>query len=475
MGSLRWQHWPGNPHALRPRDRRSGQFQAYVPHTVADWQPMIPADVAAFAAEAERALREAAEASSGIGSSGLFFWAESLGSSRIEGVMPGTRQVVHALAAERAVPGRVRRGPVGEVLGNIDATTAALDTLADPVSVTVRTLTDAHRLLMDNSPEPHLGGRVRSDQNWIGGNDWHPLEGDFVPPPAEHCPALLDDLCAYLRGADHSPLLQAAIAHVQFETIHPFGDGNGRTGRAVLYAALKHRCAPDGTMPPVSLALSRNRDAYLASLAEYQTYLGDPDDPRRTGALVPWLEVLATAMRQASAAVGSYQAAIEQLLAQWRARTDTRQARSVVTAAISHLPAHPSLTATALADLTGYSQRRCADALRRLEVAGVVKGRTLGPLLRVYDADKVLEAYEVMASTMRDPAGAADAYAEVLASPFIEQTADPHTAKRSADSGWQPCPRQVTSTGQPCGLQSGHRGHCRSLPHRRNQRSRVTA
>lgn len=467
MGSLLWQHWPGNPHALRPRDRRSGAFQAYVPHPVAGWQPMVPAEVAAFVAEAERTLRETTATLTSAGDSGLFFWAESLGSSRIEGVMPGTRQVVHALAAERATPGRPRRGPVGEVLGNIDATVAALDTLADPGSVTVRTLKDAHRLLMEDSPTPHLGGQVRTDQNWVGGNDWHPLEGDLVPPPAEHCPALLDDLCAYLRGRDHSPLLQAAIAHIQFETIHPFGDGNGRTGRAVLYAVLKHRCADRGTMAPVSLALSRNRDAYLDSLAEYQTYLGTPDDPLRTQALVPWLEVLATAVHQASTAVAGYQVAVEQLQERWRAKTGTRQARSVVTAAIGHLPANPSLTAATLADLSGYSQRRCADALRQLEVAGIVKRRTLAPLLHVYDADKVLEAYEVMASTMRDPAGAADAYEEVLASPFIEHAPDQRHAAQAARSGMQQCPRQVTSTGQPCGLRSGHRGHCRSLPHRR--------
>ena len=467
MGSLIWQHWPGNPHALRPSDRRSGQFQAYVPHPVADWQPVVPADVAAFVAEAERTLRETATTLTGSNDSGLFFWAESLGSSRIEGVMPGTRQVVHALAAERAAPGRPRHGPVGEVLGNIDATTAALDKLADRGSVTVQTLLRAHKLLMDESPTPHLGGRVRFDQNWVGGNDWHPLEGDFVPPPPDHCPALLDDLDAYLRGHDHSPLLQAAVAHIQFETIHPFGDGNGRTGRAVLYAVLKNRCAPDGTVPPVSLALSRNRDAYLASLAEYQTYAGEPDDPRRTEALVPWLEVLAVAMRQASVAVHGYQAAIGQLQARWRAQMGTRQARSVVTTAIECLPANPSLTATSLSGLSGFSERRSADALRQLEAAGVVQGRTLGPRLRVYDADKVLDAYEVMASMMRDPSGAADAYEEVLASPFIESAKDRDPSPQDAGSGLEPCPRQVSSTGQPCGLRSGHRGHCRSLPHRR--------
>jgi len=218
---------------------------------------------------------------------------------------------------------------VAEVIGNIDATAQAQQMLAQRQDLRLETLLDAHRTLMAASPTPHFGGVVRSDQNWIGGNDWHPLESEFVPPPPEMCLPLLEDLIVYLRGEEHPPMLQAAVAHVQFETVHPFGDGNGRAGRAVLYGVLKHRCVPGGMMPPVSLALSRNRDAYLDALAEFQTYVGDADHPRRSEALTRWLEVLADAVQKSSAAVVRYRQAIGTLQNHWRAAVGGRKKRSV--------------------------------------------------------------------------------------------------------------------------------------------------
>ncbi len=317
---------------------------------------------------------------------------------------------------------------------------------------------------METSPTPHLGAKIRKVQNWIGGSDWHPLDGDFVPPPPSRCDDLLDDLVRYLRSEEHSPILQAALAHVQFETIHPFGDGNGRTGRAVMYGVLKQRCAPGGMMPPVSLALSRNRDAYLGALAEFQSYTGEPDDPRRMEALVPWIEVLAAAVHQSCAAVRNYQAAVAKLQETWRAKIGGRRGRSITIAAIDRLPSRPSMSVSALAKLTGYSERRCADALRRLESAGIVTGRRADRGLRVYDADPVFAAYEVMASTICDMDASVDDYAEVLAQPLAltdaQETPDAPT--------WSRCPLRVISTGKPCGLAKGHRGACRHLPHRRH-------
>ena len=70
---------------------------------------------------------------------------------------------------------------------------------------------------------------------------------------------------------------------------------------------------------------------------------------------------------------------------------------------IDYLPANPSVTVKTLAAATGFSERRCGDALRRLEAAKVVKGRTVGPSVRVYDADKVFDAFNVMSSTVCDP------------------------------------------------------------------------
>ena len=467
MGRYIPQTWYGNPSALRPRDRRGGRFNAYVPHYLAGWQPLLPADVAAFIAEAERTLGDTASRLKPSAGGDICFWAESLGSSRIEGVAPSAKGVVRALAKRQHTGDDSPRGTVAAVIGNIDATTQAQQMLANRQQLSVQALLDAHRTLMNASPTPHLGGLVRPEQNWVAGNDWHPLDGGFVPPPPELCEPLLDDLMAYLGSEDHSPLLQAAIAHAQFETIHPFGDGNGRTGRAVLYGVLKQRCAADGMMPPVSLALSRDRDAYLDALAEFQTYVGDPNDLGRSHALIRWLEVLAGAMQQSSAAVVGYQAAIRNLQQHWRSAVGGRRSRSVLAAAIDRLPANPSVTAKTLAGATGFSEQRCGDALRRLEAVGIVKGRSAGPSLRVYDADKVFDAFDVMSSTVRDLGSSANNYALVLAEPLLK-TKTGGRRSPGPSAGMALCPRKVKSTGLSCGLSPQHGGHCRHLPHRKH-------
>ena len=94
---------------------------------------------------------------------------------------------------------------------------------------------------MERSPTVDLSGVVRTTQNWIGGSSYNPCSASFVPPPPEHVEGLLDDLLVYINSDDHPALVQAAIAHAQFETIHPFADGNGRTGRALIHVILRRR------------------------------------------------------------------------------------------------------------------------------------------------------------------------------------------------------------------------------------------
>ena len=83
--------------------------------------------------------------------------------------------------------------------------------------MTINGLLALHRSLLPDSPEHH---GIREAQNWLGGSSYRPLEADFIPPPPELVPALLDDLMAYLNSAAHAPLIQAALVHAQFETIH---------------------------------------------------------------------------------------------------------------------------------------------------------------------------------------------------------------------------------------------------------------
>ncbi len=480
MGRLRTETWPGNPAAPRAADQRRGTFDAYLPHHVTGWQPLLPADIAAFIADVERKLsRTASILAADSAPVAMFFWAESLGSSRIEGVTPRARRVVHALLAEASKSPPHRRGPVGEAIGNIEATAETLRILAPPASLTVEQICRAHRILMRSSPDPRLGGVLKTSQNWIGGSDWHPLDGDFVPPPADLCEPLMEDLVAYLRAGHHSPLLEAVVAHAQFETIHPFGDGNGRTGRALLFAALKHRCAPNGFMPPVSLALSQDREAYLRSLRVYQSYLGSPDDIARSTALIPLIETIGVAARRSCDAAESYAAAVARLQAQWRTRVGQRTGRSAALSAVNLLASRPSLTPALLAEHSGFSERRCADALRRLTEAGITRSRRVAPHLRSYDADRIFDMYEVMSTTMTDPQAARLGFAEITDEPFLpvadESGREGGPGAGAVSEGWDRCPLLVQSTGQRCGLAAVHGGHCRTIPQRRRPPRRPSA
>jgi len=114
---------------------------------------------------------------------------------------------------------------------------------------------------MEHSDQPDISGQVRTTQNWIGGNDFNPCQAAFVPPPPEYLAGLLEDLCLFINRDDLPGTVQAGIVHAQFETIHPFADGNGRTGRALIHVVLKRRGLARHLVPPISLALATRASA----------------------------------------------------------------------------------------------------------------------------------------------------------------------------------------------------------------------
>ena len=123
-----------------------------------------------------------------------------------------------------------------------------------------------HRILMERSATPEIAGVVRTVQNWIGGSSYNPCSAAFVPPPPDTLDTLLDDLLAYVNADDHPALVQAAIAHAQFETIHPFADGNGRTGRTLIHVILRRRGLAPRVVAPISLVLFTWASDYIAGL-----------------------------------------------------------------------------------------------------------------------------------------------------------------------------------------------------------------
>lgn len=142
------------------------------------------------------------------------------------------RRLARAEAAHDA--GRKVGGETLDILANIDAMQLAIERATETADLEPADLLAIHRVLLEGAAD-HAGlGRFRDGQNWIGGNDYNPYGADFVPPPPEEVDRLIEDLCEFCNHADLPPMAHVAITHAQFETIHPFNDGNGRTGRALL-------------------------------------------------------------------------------------------------------------------------------------------------------------------------------------------------------------------------------------------------
>lgn len=155
-----------------------------------------------------------------------------------------------------------------DVLANIAAMQAAIELGASATRVSGEAIRGIHRTLLpedlDNEGQP-IGGRIRTTQNWIGRSDISPVGATFVPPPSERVEDLLVDLGDFIERSDLPAIAQAAIAHAQFETIHPFMDGNGRTGRALVYSILRRRDEITEYVPPISLVLGGGPRNYVAA------------------------------------------------------------------------------------------------------------------------------------------------------------------------------------------------------------------
>jgi Fic family protein len=188
---------------------------------------------------------------------------EAVSSSRIEDEHATLDDYARALVGIRA------NGSATAMVGATAALRAMIDD-AGRGSITERSLLDAHAVLMRDDPaDGPVAGRWRQVQNWIGGGA-SPRDAAYVPPPADDVADAMDDLFAFLARDDLDPVVQAAIAHAQFESVHPFTDGNGRIGRALVNAVLRRRGLTSSLVVPVAAALVADRAGYFTELVRYR-------------------------------------------------------------------------------------------------------------------------------------------------------------------------------------------------------------
>jgi Fic family protein len=351
--------WPGDPGAPGGRANRVGfAYDAYVPGEIAGWDPALPGSLVADLARAEDAVRALDRHGPLLAA---LAWpllrAEAIASSRIEGLAVSHHRL--ALAEHGGSGDAVAR----DVVGNLSALRRALGLAG--AGLTPGGLDGIHRALLGRSRDAALAGRVRTVQNWIGGRHDNPRGAAFVPPPPEEVPRLLEDLTAFCRRDDVPVLVQAAIAHVQFETVHPYFDGNGRVGRALVHVVLRRRGLSREVLPPVSLVLGRASEEYVAGMTAH-----------RRGDTVTWLSFFAGAVHAAARAGEALAGDVAGLQARWAAQAGHPRRDSAAAALIAALPAAPVVDLAGARRLTGASAKSTLAAIDRLVAAGVLHERT---------------------------------------------------------------------------------------------------
>lgn len=402
---LRWE--PTLSSAMARRDRRGCDYDAYIPDPLTGRPIALAGDTAADVADAERAIhRLNHEATSLIDSEAvarLLLRAEAVASSRIEGLVVGGRRL---LKAQLAIglgddPSDVT---AAEVLNNIDAMRWAVDSVASGDEIRIEHIVAVHRRLLAGTRLEQYAGRIREEQNWIGGSSHNPCSAAFVPPPPDRVPELMDDLCHFCNDEQLPAVVQAALAHAQFETIHPFIDGNGRTGRALIHMVLRRRGLASVVLPPVSLVLATWSQDYVHGLTATR-YVGSSDAPATTDAINGWIALFASALQRAVADAETYERRVAEVQTAWRARIGRVRAGSAVSLLIAALPGAPIVTVRGAAALIGRSEQAVNEAVSRLTVAGVLKQTTVGRRNRAFEAIDLVNAFTDLERQLASPDG----------------------------------------------------------------------
>jgi Fic family protein len=260
------------------------------------------------------------------------------------------------------------------VLANIRALERAIDLAGTVENLEQKHLREVHRILFEGTRDERLGGQLREEQSWIGGAATSPRTAEFIPAPPDLVPDLLGDLCAFCNRVDLPAAIQAAIAHVQFETIHPFFDGNGRVGRALILIVLRRRGVARTSLPPVSLALAGEADKYVAGLTSWRS--GEEDD---------WYSVFVDALFRASTGAHQFATDVAGLQRRWMEGAGNPRQGSGPRRLIELLPSQPIVSVKTAAQLLGGSEERARLAINRLEKAGVLRQTTVGRRSRAWE------------------------------------------------------------------------------------------
>lgn len=377
--------WPAHTVETRPwrqqarggtrADRMLTSVDAAVPSKISslDYVPPIATIVVSESALLAVAQADTDAEGHSAAMSRFMMRTESVASSKIERITATAVDYAKALAGNRS----------NSSATSMVAASTALHDLVSEVATRGRfsldSLLAAHRALMKGDrDEADYAGRLRDMQNWIGGSDYSPRDALYVPPAPERVPSLMEDLVEYLNRDDVPVMVQAAIGHAQFESIHAFTDGNGRIGRALVSAVLRRRGVTRNAVVPLASGLLAKRDDYFAALGTYRQ--GDP---------APLIDLFSRSARVAAVCSRESIARIKTLPDEWAAELRPR-ADSAVAALIPAFYDHPVMAAAEIEKRSGASEQQTYRAIAQLADTGFIQEITGRKRDRVWVAAELL-------------------------------------------------------------------------------------
>ncbi|MBT2586761.1 Fic family protein [Arthrobacter sp. ISL-95] len=306
--------------------------------------------------------------------SGFLLRSEAVSSSKIEHVDANRNDYARALIGLKATD------QARSMVAAAEAVQSMISDAGDTGEVRLEALLKAHKALMKDDPmDGHNAGSFRNVQNWIGGSDYSPRGAIHVPPPPALVPELMDDLMAFCARKDVPIMAQAAIAHAHFESIHPFTDGNGRIGRALIGTISRRRRLTKNTVTPIASAMVADVETYFSLLNNYRN--GDAD---------PFVLYLAKSAMRASQAASESVAALDELPALWtdllRPRKNSAEAKL-----IPWLLEQPVFEAHRAAYVAGVEETSIYKTLNRMTEAGVLSLVSQSQRNRAWAAMEVLD------------------------------------------------------------------------------------
>lgn len=396
MGRYETRHWASDAEAPTARDRKGGSYHPYVPDMLTGRSICLSADAAQSCEKAAVALREldgsARYTRTAESLSRVLLRSEAISSSRIEGLEMNARRLLELEALDELhVPHR-NDSTEAQVLGNISSMYAGIEQASQQPYLQLADVLAMHEALLAGTRLSEYGGVLRHAQNWIGGSWYQPIDAAYVPPRPELVETLMDDLISFINTSNLPAIAIAATAHAQIETIHPFVDGNGRTGRALTHVVMRRTGLAVNTICPVSLVLATRKQQYVHALELFR--FDEEAEPSRSvdEAVSGWTEFFANALVVACDAALAFENRIDGLYNRWLEKVSPRK-NSAAELLLQALPGNPVVSIASAARLTGRSYPAARGAVRHLEEKGILVQNSKNRKSGLYVANDVLDEF----------------------------------------------------------------------------------